>query len=126
MQTRPETEFFLAIKQQTVTRLAKKLDVYILFVRLVYGGIEFQGMTVIYRNGIELNRESIGNDNNEVGIKWFIVEAGELIRYNFQNALWELRLEAMIPLLMWLNLLNHLALLTVYYDVINNSYVTTN
>ena len=30
----------------------------------------------------------------------------------------------MIPLLMGLNLLNHLALLTEYYDVINNSYVT--
>ena len=30
----------------------------------------------------------------------------------------------MISLLMWLHLLNHLALLTAYYDVINNSYVT--
>ena len=30
----------------------------------------------------------------------------------------------MISLLMWLNLLNHLALLTAYYDVINDFYVT--
>ena len=30
----------------------------------------------------------------------------------------------MITLLMCLNLLNHLALLTAYYGVINNSYVT--
>ena len=40
------------------------------------------------------------------------------------QALWEFWVEAKIPLLTWLNLLNHLALLTAYYDVINNSYVT--
>ena len=39
-------------------------------------------------------------------------EAGELIkiRYNFQNALPEFWVKAMIPLLTWINLLKHLAL----------------
>ena len=59
-----------------------------------------------------------------LGLKPFLGEVDELIRHNLQSSLRELWVEAMIPLLMWLNLLNHLALLTAYYDVINNSYVT--
>ena len=53
----------------------------------------------------------------------FIVEADELIRYNFQSALREFWVEASIRSAMRLNLLIHLALLTVYYVDINNSYV---
>ena len=47
------------------------------------------------------------------GSKPFIVEAGELIIYDFQSTLREFWDEAIIPL----------ALLTAYYDVINTSYV---
>ena len=53
-----------------------------------------------------------------LGWKPFVVEAGELIRYNIQSTLREFWVEAMIPLLMWPNLLNHFALLTATYDVI--------
>ena len=34
------------------------------------------------------------------GSKPFIVEAGELVNYNFQSALWEFWVEGMIPSLM--------------------------
>ena len=51
-------------------------------------------------------------------MKPFIIEAGELIVINFQSALWQFWVEAMIPLLMRLSLLTHLALLKAYYNVI--------
>ena len=62
-------EFWVDILQSQVT----KQFVYILFAWLVYGFIvktltfenqstELKGMIVLHQNGIEFNRESIGND----------------------------------------------------------------
>ena len=66
------------------------------------------------------------NGNNVIMVKCFY-SWSSWVKQNqvyFHNTLREFWVEAMILLLMWINMLNHLALLTEYYDVINNSYVT--